>query len=510
MITRVSTITPQQALRRFWLTVSLTLISLMLNIDSTIANVALPHIRSGLSASQDQIAWVLTSYILATAIMVPPSAFLASRFGRKQMLLVCASGFLAASMLCGLATSIEQMVVFRFLQGAFGAPTAPLVQAAILDMYTMEERAKSMAIVTIGIMMGSVFGPTLGGVLTEFYDWRWIFFINLPIGLLALAGIFGLMRETEKKSRIKFDAFGFVMLALGICALQLALDRGESQGWLQSNEIIVEFIIAALCFYTFVVHMFTHREPFLEAALFRDRNFLAALIFLFFSSSSMLVVLALLPIYLQNLLGIPALNAGILMAPRAIATLITSLLIPRLAAKLDLRMLLASGVVLSTVALYQMAHFTLDISIATIVCTGLIQGVGVALTNTPANILLVSTLDRRYFTEASAMNNLVRNIGSSSWIALMVAMFTHNTQVFHAELSQSVTAFRDATQIFSLPQAWNWTTAAGAMALDGEVTRQASGIAIFNDFSIMQWTALMTLPLVFLFSHRAATATLRK
>ena len=502
--------TGQQLLRRFLLTVALTLITLMLTLDSTIANVALPHMRGSLGASQDQIAWVLTSYILATAIMVPPSAFLANRFGRKRLLIICIIGFLVTSVLCGMATSIEQMVVFRFLQGAFGAPTTPLVQAALLDLYAVEERAKSMSIFSFGVMMGSIFGPTLGGALTEFYDWRWVFFINIPLGLIALAGIVTLKPETARNRGLNFDSFGFVMLAVSIAALQLGLDRGESQNWLQSTEIIIEFVIAALCFYTFIVHMFTFKEPFLEAAIFRDRNFVAGIIFIFFATGTMMVVMALMPTYLQSLLGIPVLSTGLLMAPRAIATLITVLLIPRLAAKFDMRLLLVVGVFVTAFSLHQMAHFTLEISTSAIVSTGLLQGIGLALTTTPASILLVSTIERRYYTESAVMQNLVRSLGGSIWISLMVAMFSHNTQVAHAELSQSVTAFRDATQLSALPQAWNWSTTPGAMAIDGEISRQASGIALFGDFSLMQWAGLLTLPLAFLFSRVRPAAIKRQ
>ncbi len=495
------TLTGPQLLHRFLLTVSLTMITLMLTIDSTIANVALPHMRGSLGASQDQIAWVLTSYILATAIMLPPSAFLANKFGRKRLLIICVIGFLITSVLCGFATSIEQMVVFRFLQGAFGAPTTPLVQAALLDLYSAEERGKSMSIFSFGVMMGSIFGPTLGGALTEFYNWRWVFFVNAPVGLIALIGVVTLKRETKRDRNLNFDSFGFFMLAISIAALQLGLDRGESQNWFQSTEIIIEFVIALLCFYTFIVHMFTFKEPFLEVAIFRDRNFVAGIIFLFFASGSMMVVMALMPVYLQNLLGIPVFTTGLLMAPRSIATLVTLLLIPQLMKKIDLRLMIVAGVILSALSLHQMAHFTLEISTSEIINTGLLQGIGLALTTTPASILLVSTLERRYYTESSVMQNLARSLGGSIWISVMIAIFSHNTQVFHAELSQSVTAFRDATQAASIPQAWDWKTTFGVAALDGEINRQASGIAMFSDFSIMLWVTLMTLPLVFLFSR---------
>ena len=492
---------------RFWVTVSLTISALMQTIDSTIANVALPHMRGSLAATQDQSAWILTSYILATAIMMPPSGYLANRFGIKNVLLTCVAGFVLTSVLCGMATSIEQMVLFRFLQGAFGAPTTPIIQAALLGMYTLEERAKSMSIFGFGIMLGPILGPTLGGVLTEFYSWRWVFFINIPLGCLALFGMLVLIPRTARQITAKFDWFGFGMLSLSFGAIQLALDRGQSQNWFASNEILGEFIIAGLGFYLFIVHMLTFEHPFIEAKLFRDRNFVAGIIFAFFASSTMMGVMALLPVYLQNLLNIPVLTSGFLMAPRGIATLIMMLLIPRIAKRADPRLMLLCGVIITALAMHKMARFTLEIDRTAIIVIGLMQGAGIALMMVPNSILLFSTLDRRYATEASSIFNLLRNIGGSLCISIMIALMSHNSQVFHAELAQTITPFRDATQATALPPAWDWRNEAGAMTINSEVSRQASAIALFGDFSLMQWVSLLSAPLVLLFSRQIVKST---
>lgn len=484
---------------RFWVTVSVTLAALMQTIDSTIANVALPHIQGSMAATQDEIAWVLTSYILAAAIMTPPSGFLANRFGRKNILVVCSAGFVAASALCGAATSLPQMVCFRFLQGAFGAPLMPIIQAVMLDLYSDRERAKAMSIFGLGVMFGPIIGPTLGGVLTDFYDWRWVFYINLPLGALALAGMITLMPESDREYERSFDWFGFALLTLSICALQLALDRGQSQNWFESSEIIVELMLSALFFYLFMVHMFTAAHPFVEPALFRDRNFVAGLIFNFFASSTMMATMALLPMFLQNLMGIPVLTTGIMMAPRGIGTLLVMLLIPRIADKIDPRLLLLIGIILTALAMGEMAHFTLDVDNATIVRTGFFQGIGLGFTMIPINILLFSTLDRRYRTEGSAMYNLLRNLSGSLFISLMVTILAQNTQLYHAELAQSITPFRDALQKPWLPDAWDWQNPLGAMAINGELTRQASGIAFFSNFALMEWMVLLTMPLLLLF-----------
>lgn len=493
---------------RFWITLSITLVALMQTIDSTIANVALPHIQGTMGATQDQIAWVLTSYILAAAIMTPPSGFLANRFGHKKVLVVCCAGFVLASVLCATATSITQIVCFRFLQGAFGAPLLPIIQAVLLDIYSDRERAKAVTIMGIGVMFGPIIGPTLGGILTDLYDWRWVFLINLPLGLFALFGMTTLMKDGERERSRSFDWLGFSLLAVSISALQLALDRGQSQNWFESNEIIFELSISVLCFYSFIVHMFTVEHPFVEPGLFRDRNFVASLIFYFFASSSMMATMALLPMFLQNLLGFPVLTTGTLMAPRGVGTLLAMLLIPYISAKIDPRWLLLLGIILTALAMEEMAHFTLEVNAGTIIRSGFLQGVGLGFTIIPLNILLFSTLDRRYRTEGSAMYNLLRNLSSSLFISLMMTFLSHNTQLYHAELAQMITPFRDALQKPWLPSAWDWENTVGATAIDGELNRQASAIAFFSDFALMQWLVLLTVPLLLLFKKARAQPTI--
>lgn len=479
---------------RLLVTLSLTLTALMQTLDSTIANVALPHMQGSMAATQDEISWVLTSYILATAIMTPPTAFLANRFGRKNVLVACAIGFVLASALCGASTSIMQIVCFRFLQGGFGAPLMPIIQALLLDLYSDEERGKAMAIFGFGVMFGPIIGPTLGGLLTDFYNWRWVFYINLPLGALALVGMTVFMPPGKRESQGGFDLTGFALLSITVAALQLALDRGQSQNWFASTEIVSEFMISGLCFYLFLVHTFTTEHPFLEPKLFRDRNFVAGLVFNFFASSTLMGTMALMPSFLQNLLGIPVLTAGMLMAPRGVGTLLAMMIIPKLANIVDARWLLLVGIVVTGVSMGQMAHLTLDVDSTTIMHLGFIQGVGLGFTMIPISILIFSTLDRRYRTEGTAMYNLLRSLGGSLFISLMITKLAQNTQTYHAHLTESVTAFGDA-----LPSIWDWRTGTGAMALNGEITRQASGIAYFNDFMIMQWLALVTLPLLLLF-----------
>src|SRR5262245_10506893 len=290
--------------------ISVMLATIMQALDTTIANVALPHMQGSLAATQDQISWVLTSYIVAAAITMPATGFVAAKIGRKRLLLISISGFIVTSMLCGIALSLEQIVLYRLLQAIFSASLVPLSQAVLLDAYPKEKHGAAMAMWGVGVMVGPILGPTLGGYLTENFDWRWVFFINLPFGLLALAGVIAFVSESERRASLRFDAMGFLFLGVAIGALQMMLDRGELLDWFGSTEIIAEGVIAALAFYLFVVHMFTFKEPFLEPRLFKDRNFVVGTSFMFAVGVILLATMTLLPPMLQHLSGFPVLTTG--------------------------------------------------------------------------------------------------------------------------------------------------------------------------------------------------------
>src|SRR5215468_4301231 len=255
--------------------------TLMQALDSTIANVALPYMQGSLSASRDQITWVLTSYIVAAAIMTAPVGWIASRFGKRNFILVCLTGFTITSMMCGAAQSLEQMILFRLLQGAFGAGLSPLSQAVMLDLYPPHKRGNIMAIWGMGVMLGPILGPTLGGYLTESFNWRWVFYVNVPFGVAAVAGIWLFFKDSARSADMKFDWFGFAALAVGLGALQLMLDRGAGQGWFGSGEIMLEAIVAGVGIYLFLVHMILGKNPFLPMGMFEDRNFVSGLVLMF-------------------------------------------------------------------------------------------------------------------------------------------------------------------------------------------------------------------------------------
>src|SRR5882672_7609421 len=311
MSTVATTMTPHT--RRLLVTVFAMTATIMQALDTTIANVALPYMQGSLSASLDQINWVLTSYIVASAIMTAPIGWVAERFGRKRLFIACAAGFTVASILCGLAQSIVQMVGFRLLQGAFGAALVPLSQSVLLDSYSAEERGSAMAIWGIGVMLGPIMGPTLGAWLTDNYSWHWVFFINLPVGIFTVIGLMAFMDETTRQTGRRFDWFGFLALAVGIGALQLMLDRGEQVGWFDSSEIIAEAIVSVAAFYFFLAHSLTTATPFVRFELFKDRNFVAGCIFMVVIGVVLFGTMALATPFMQNLLGYPIQTAGYLL-----------------------------------------------------------------------------------------------------------------------------------------------------------------------------------------------------
>jgi MFS transporter, DHA2 family, multidrug resistance protein len=483
-------------LNRGMITVSIMLATIMQVVDMTIVNVALPHIQGSMSATQDQISWVLTSYIVAAAILTPVTGVLAEKFGRKRLFIGSVIGFTLASMLCGAATSLEQIVAFRILQGAFGAPLVPLSQAVILDTYPREKHGSAMALWGMGVMVGPILGPTLGGYLTEYYSWRWAFYINVPVGILALLGVLAFVPETRRQPNRGFDFFGFALLSIAIGSLQLMLDRGNTLDWFGSREIVIELVLAALALYLFLVHMFTAEKPFIEPGLFKDRNFAAGLLLIFMVGVMLLATMALLPPFLQNLLGFPVLTAGYVMAPRGIGTMVAMVVVGRLVGKVDTRALVLFGLGLMAYSLWEMARFTPDVGIYEIVYTGVFQGIGLGFIFVPLSAVTFATLHQRYRNEGTAMFSLMRNIGSSIGISAVVTVLGQQTQISHAALSESLTPFSRALNGAS--QVFDWTTQAGVLALDGEVTRQAVTIAYLNDFRLMMYMTLLAAPLLLL------------
>ena len=480
---------------RIPITVCLILATVMNSLDTTIANVALPHIQGSVSASQDQITWVLTSYLIATAIMTPLSGWLSIRIGRKTLFMLSVAGFTLASMLCGIATSLGEIVVFRLIQGLFGASLIPLSQAVVLDLYPPHQVGQVMSLWGAAAILGPVFGPTLGGWLTDSFSWRWVFYINLPIGILAFTGLFLFMSGERGEKARPFDFIGFGALTVAISAFQLMIDRGPTQDWFSSKEIWTEAIVALIAVWVFGVQTLTARHPFLNRALALDGNFVTCTVFGFFIGILLYSTMALLPTMMQELMGYSALESGLASMPRGIGSLISMLVVGRLIGRIDTRIILIVGLVLSALALWLMTGFDLSMTARPIVISGVLAGLGLGLIFVPLSTLAFATLPAPLRPEGAGVYNLVRSMGSSVGISVMEALWTTNSSVVHSALAAHI---RPGDPVVSamLPSMFNPATRMGMEALNGEITRQAAMVAYIDDFWVMMFITLAVMPLL--------------
>ena len=481
------------------ITASIMLATIMQGVDNTIANVALPHIQGSLSAAQDQIAWVLTSYIVAVAIMTPLTGWLAGRLGIKYVFLISVAGFTLASALCGSATSLTQLVVYRLLQGACGAGLVPLSQSVLMQINPPERHGQAIAIWGMGVMLGPIFGPMLGGWLTQDYSWRWIFYINLPVGVVASLGILIFIRETRRTHREAFDFFGFVTLSIAVGALQMMLDRGELKDWFDSTEIWVEAIISCVSVYLFIVHTATASErSFINLDLLKSPNFMAGTVLMFFVGGVLSGTLALLPTMLQSLMNYPVFTTGLVTAPRGIGSMAAMFLVAPLITRVDNRLIILTGFLLTILSLWQMTGFSLQMGMGPVIVSGLLQGFGLGCTFVPLNTLALSNLPRHILTQGTAMRSLMRNLGGSVGISVLEALLIQNTQIVHSRLIENLRPDNPLAQAPLLAQPFSLTTPSGIAALNAEVTRQAAMVAYINDYALMMLIVLLLIPLLLL------------
>jgi DHA2 family multidrug resistance protein len=465
-------------------------------LDSTIAAVALPHMQGTFSATQEQVAWVLTSYIVASAITTPMAGFLAGRLGRKRLYLLAVGGFTVTSMLCGVATSLEEMVLFRVLQGVFGAPLIPVAQATLLDNFPPQRQGSAMAMFGMGVMLGPILGPTLGAYLTEYYDWRWVFFINAPLGALALAGIQYGLHETRGSKERPFDYLGFAFLGIAIAAFQLMLDRGNTQSWFQSTEIVIEGLVALVCLYMFIVHVLTRVHPFIDPHVFRDRNLTMGMLLTFMTGINFLAVMALMPPFLQKLLGYPVLTTGWVLAPRGLGTMIAMGLVSRLVGRVDVRLLLLNGLLISATSLWWMSTFDKNVAFSALVWSGLMQGFGLGFLFVPTNTVTFATLPAHLRTEASGLYGLVRNVGSSIGVSILTGLLGGYAQRNHSYLVEHINPFAPALSDPGVAAMMNPADPGGLTTLNGIVTQEATMLAYVQDFRMMAAITLLSLPLL--------------
>src|SRR5437764_4043579 len=508
MATPVPSSAAVPGLRRNMVTICAMTATIMQALDTTIANVALPYMQGTLSASQDQINWVLTSYIVAAAIMTAPVGWIANRFGRKRIFIICSAGFTIASVLCGLAQDINQMVLFRLLQGVFGAALVPLSQAVMLDSYSLQERAKAMSIWGMGVMMGPIMGPSLGAWLTETYSWHWVFFVNLPFGIFTVLGLLVFMDETKKNLELRFDWFGFAALAVGIGAMQIALDRGEQLGWLESNEIIAEMIVSIAGFYYFFAHSFTTEKPFIQFAIFKDRNFVGGCVFMTVMGLVLFSTMALSSPYLQNVIGYPIITAGLLLASRGCGTFVAMMLVGRLMRHIEARTLIITGLSLTGLSLFYMTGWTDQTGVPEIVTLSILQGFGFGLVFVPLSTVAFLTLPNHLRTDGTSMLTLMRNVASSIGISVVIAQLTEGSRRTYAILSEHINPFNHALQMPDVRSMIDLGSDTGRAMADAMVGIQSQIVAFSLDYQLVMIVTLCAIPLAIMIG--SSKAALRK
>ena len=480
--------------------------SLLQILDTTIANVAIPHMQSSLGATVESVTWVLTSYIIASAVALPLTGWLADRVGARRLFISSVAGFIFASMLCGMAQNLEEMVIFRALQGIAGAFIAPLSQTFMLDTTRPSRHPQVMAIWGMGIMIGPILGPILGGWLTESANWRWVFYVNLPVGFLSLACLISFLPARERIVR-RFDILGFVLLATALSALQLMLDRGTQNDWFDSFEIWALVLIAGSAGWMAVVHFATAREPMFETALFKDRNFAISLLFMLVIGVVMFAVMTLLPPMLQNLFGYGVIDTGIVLMPRGVGILISMQVSSYLMRRgIDARLVVAFGFLICAYSLWQMAHWSLAVDQRHVIVSGLLQGLGIGLVFIPLQVAAFATLAPRLRTDGSSLLNLFRSLGASVGISIMTALLGRNIQLNHEGLGSEVTAATLSMINFSTIDRYQFLGDAALRLANAELNRQAAMIAYVDDFWLMMWVTVAAAPLA-IFLRKSSPAS---
>ena len=477
------------------ITASVGLASFLYSVDWTIAAVALPHMQGTFSATQDQIAWVITSYIVASALSIPAAGWLSLRFGRKRVFMWAVTVFLVASVGCGAADSLAQVVIARTVQGLGGAFLIPLSHAIILDTYPPEEQGKAMALWGVGAVMGSFVGPTIGGYVTEYLSWRYIFYINIPFGLLALAGAAAFLPETKREPGRPLDWFGFLSLSLGIGSLQLMLDRGGQLDWFESWEIITEACLAVLGLYMFNVHCLTAKQPFLDPRLLAQRNFFIGLVFAFIYGFVSTPPMVLMPSFLDQVLGYPIDTIGLLQAPRGIGLFCAMIIGGRITGRIDPRTPIAFGLLCLAWSSWEMSNWTADIGVWPLVWTNFMQGIGGGIILVPIQVIAFPSLEPHRRTEATAVYNLVRSIGASIGVSGALAMYVRTSNIMHAQLVEHASPFNKALQA-QAPGGWGLDSIQALARLEREISMQSAIIGFTGDFRLFALIALATLPLL--------------
>ena len=482
-------------LRRAMILASVTLSQTLYGMTFLMVTVVLPQMQGSLSATQDQISWIVTLNILATAIMTPMAGWLSATFGWRNVMLYCLGGFTIATVLCGMAESLESLIIYRVLQGGFGAPMTPLSNAILLAIYPKRQHGTVTAIFGMGVVVGPIFGPVFGGALSELYDWRWIFWLIVPISAIALFGLWASLTDGGREKGARFDWTGFLSLSLAVTCLQLILDRGQREDWFDSLEIVIEAAIGVTAFYIFVVHSLTARHPFLNPRHLLDRNYSLGLIIVLVYGMLNFTPMVMLPPMLKDLMDYPDSIIGFLIACRG-AGAVLGFFVAMWIGKLDPRVGMTLGFLVQAVSGFLMMQFDMTVTNFEIAMASLIQGLAVGLNWVPLVVATFSTLDRRFLSESTGVFHLLRNLGSSIFIAASVTTLVRTGQMNHAHLTEFISPFNESLAFPNLPQAWNLESLSGIAAMGGEIGRQAAMLGYLNAFGLYTLACVVVLPLI--------------
>jgi DHA2 family multidrug resistance protein len=483
--------------RRGAILASVTLSQTLYGMTFLMVTVILPQMQGSLSATQDQISWIVTLNILATAIMTPMAGWLSATFGWRNVMLFCLAGFTFATVLCGMAESLESLIFYRIMQGGFGAPMTPLSNAILLAIYPKKQHGTVTAIFGMGVVVGPIFGPVFGGALSELYDWRWTFWLIVPISAVAWAGLWASLVEGGRQQSARFDWAGFLSLSLAVTCLQLILDRGQQEDWFDSREIIIETAIAGVALYVFVVHSLTARAPFLNPRHLLDRNYSLGLIIVLVYGMLNFTPMVMLPPMLKDLMDYPDSIIGYLIACRGVGAIIGFFLAMWIG-KLDPRIGMTVGFGVQAISGLMMMQFDMTVTNAEVAVTSIMQGTAVGLIWVPLVVATFSTLDRRFLSESTGVFHLLRNLGSSIFISASVTTLVRTGQMNHAWLTEYISPFNETLAFPNLPNAWDIENLSGLAAMGGEIGRQAAMLGYLNAFGLYTAACVVVLPLILL------------
>ncbi len=480
--------------RLLLITVSLILGPLVQVFDTATVSIALRHMQGELSATQDQIAWVITSYLITLTVFTPVWGVLGGMFGRKRLILICIAGFTTSAMLAGHSMSLTEILIWRAVQGFFGSALLPLGMSSLLSVYPREKLGIAMAWWGVGMMFGPVFGPTIGGFVTEYLTWRWAFYINLPIGIVAFVMTALVVPRTGVRTFRKFNVYAFVTLGIALASLQFILDRGERYDWFDSPMMVTIALAGFAAFWLFLVNVFTTSTPFIEPSLFKDRDYLAGTVLRTLFGVLIFGSLVIMPPFIQDIGGYPPLLSGLAMAPRGAGTMIASFFVGYLLPYVDPRKVIGSAMVVMAVTMWQLSTFTEDIDMTAFVINNFIQGLAFGAFMVPLNAVAFVTLKPELRDAGTSFYSLVNNIGRSLGVALFSSYLVRSSQSYQSTLTEHIRPDNDIFRHLKLPSQWSLTDPVGLAALERAVIQQAKLLAYIADYQLITIVIVACMP----------------